>query len=202
MITKSTKLKRTTEMLLNGISVWVDLDLGGDCIFVCDKRTLDVTKGDKFTWVARNDLKPAHKQRSVISNKPKVLNDKEKTDKQLLEDFYSRIALRMPYNCENCGQALQAFNKFAKRSCCCHILEKSKFPSIACNEDNILFMGAGFLGGCNCHDIYDSNSKARSDMNVYQKVQYQFEKLKQYLTDKEIIKAETYLSIQYDNKND
>lgn len=197
MITQVTKYKRGTELSANGIPVWVELDQNGDCVFVCYQKTRDVTKGDEFVWIEREALKQVNKGRSTITSKPKVLTEKEKTDKQKLDEFYSRIALRMPYNCENCGQPLQAFNKFAKRSCCAHILEKCNFKSIAMNEDNILFMGAGFLGGCQCHDKYDSDANTRSKMKVYQIALNRFEKIKEFLTDKELIKAYSYLNLTW-----
>lgn len=183
------KIKRNTELIYNGETAYMERDR--------EDGTALIRIGTMFEDVDTCDLKLAVKGRSGISNKPKVLNDKEKTEKQKLDEFYSRIALRMPYNCENCNQPLQAFNKFAKRSCAAHILPKSLFPSISTNEDNILFMGAGFLGGCHCHDTFDSDANTRSKMKVFPIALERFEKLKQYLTNKEIIKANTYLSIEY-----
>lgn len=194
MITQQTKLKRSTiskhTYFAQPIFIWLDKQDG--VVMVSYSPDFD----DIFP-ASIADLKPVNKGRSTISSKPKVLNDKEKTDKQKMDEFYSRIALRMPYECENCGQKLQAFNKFAKRSCAAHILEKCNFPSIAMNEDNILFLGAGFLGGCQCHNLYDSNVEARSKMKVFQIALNRFEKLKQYLTDKELIKAYTYLNLEW-----
>lgn len=199
MITTLTKFKRGTEWLLNGNSVWIELDQQTDNVFICYQKTRDVTKGDLFQWVVREDLKPINKGRSTITSKPKVLTNKEKTETEKLNDFYKKIALKAPYKCENCGQKLQAFNNFGLRSCTAHILPKAHFPSIATNEDNILFIGAGFLGGCHCHDTFDSDANTRSKMKAFPIALERFEKLKQYLTNKEIIKAQTYLSIQHGN---
>lgn len=185
MITKSTKLKRGTIWLYNGVEIVMERDRGDG--------TALIIMNEVFEDVDIADLKPIPKGRSVISNKPKVLN----TDKQKLNEFYSQIALRMPYECENCGQKLQAFNKFAKRSCSAHIFPKSSFPSIAMNEDNILFMGAVMLGGCGCHNSWDSSAYLRSKMKIYPIALERFKKLKEYLTPKEIIKASTYLNLQW-----
>lgn len=183
------KIKRNTELIYNGETAYMERDR--------EDGTALIRIGTMFEDVDICDLKLAVKGRSGISNKSKVLNDKEKTEKQKLDEFYSRIALRMPYNCENCNQPLQAFNKFAKRSCAAHILPKSLFPSIATNEDNILFIGAGFLGGCHCHDTFDSDANTRSKMKVFPIALERFEKLKQYLTDKELIKGYTYLNLKW-----
>ncbi len=199
MVTQQTKYKRGIELSANGIPVWVELDQNGDCVFVCYQKTRDVTKGDEFVWIEREALKVANKGRSTISSKPKVLTDTEKTDKQKLDEFYSRIALRMPYNCENCLKPLYAFNKTAKRSVTCHLLPKSIFESIATDPQNIVFMGADYIGcPCNCHDRYDSNVDTRIKMPIYKVALERFETdLKFKLTPRELKQAFTYLNIEW-----
>lgn len=192
---KSTKLKRGVELSLNGTSVWVELDSGGDCVFVCWQKTRDVTKGDVFEWVVREELKPEAKARQGIQAKPKTLSKDEKVSKSGLNDFFDLMADKIPFNCQECFKPLYAHNKFAKRAVCCHIIPKSLFPTVATVEDNILFMGCDLLGVCNCHSIFDSNIENRIKMKIYPTALRQFNKFRHLLTDKELIKACKYLNI-------
>lgn len=140
-----------------------------------------------------DELKPVTKGKKPISSKPKKLTKSEKSDKDDLNLFFDTLAI--PAHCQECGDMLMAFNKFAKRSVCCHILPKSKFESIATNPLNILFMGADFLGGCSDHDFWDKSVGNRKKMNVYQLAIERFELLKPSMTSSEIIEAYKYLGI-------
>jgi hypothetical protein len=192
-----TKIKSGTAFtLITGEPVWMEHDKQDGTATVCFNQKRELT--DYYEVVKISDLKPLKQGRTPISSKPKRLNEKEKTEKQLLNEFYNEIGLTMSFLCQECNQPLHAFNKFARRSCAAHILSKSDFPSIATNKDNIIFLGAGFLGGCHCHDAFDiQGAEHRSKMKVYPLCLQRFEKLKQYLNDKEINKARTYLNIKY-----
>lgn len=132
-------------------------------------------------------------------SKPKVLSSKEKTEKQLLNEFFDKVALRMPYLCDNCNKPLYAFNKFAKRSCSAHIFPKAQFKNIAMDEDNIFFLGPDLLGICDCHDSWDKKGvEHRKTMNVYHTGLWAFEALKHKMTDKEVIQAYTYLGLEWE----
>jgi hypothetical protein len=142
----------------------------------------------------RSDLSEQKQNKvSSISNKPKKLTEVQQTDKNALNIFFDTLA--MPQRCQECGDMLMAFNKFAKRSCCCHILPKFKFESIATNELNILYMGADFLGGCSDHDFWDRSVSNRKRMNVYILALQRYELLKEFLTDAEIVSADKYLGL-------
>jgi hypothetical protein len=196
MIQQSTKIKRGVEMSLNGTSVWCELDSGGDCVFICHQQTRDVTKGDTFELVVREELKPATKARKGIIPKPKSLSKEEKVGKDSLNEFFKQMALKLPFHCMNCKRPLYAANNFAKRCVTAHIMKKSDFPSIATNEHNILFLGADIIGVCSCHDEFDSYVEKRISMPIYQTAVIRYvNHLAEHLTEKERIKAEKYLGI-------
>jgi hypothetical protein len=183
----SNKIKRGTKLIYNGQTVEMERDR--------EDGTALIRMGTMFEDVDVCDLEPVKKVNKPIN---KVSDTKkEKTEREKLNDFFAEVSLKMPYECENCGQPLQAFNKFGKRSCTAHILPKSGFPSVAMNADNILFMGAGFLGGCSCHDRYDAGIEQRSKMKVYQVALKRFELLKPFLPDLELIRAYSYLNIKW-----
>lgn len=194
-----TKIKRGTELSLNGALVWCNLDQGGDCVFICHQKRMDVTKGDVFEWIPRDDLKPVKEVRAPIKKLAKNLSDEEIQNRANSNDFFDQMALKIPYYCENCGKPLYAFNKKAKRSVTAHILPKKIFKSIAIDPNNILFMGADYIGcPCNCHDRWDMNSDIRSKMPIYDMALGRFETdLKFKLTRTELKAAYTYLKIEW-----
>lgn len=104
-------------------------------------------------------------------------------------------SLTIPERCEECNQVLLAFNNFGRRCVSAHILPKSTFKSVAKHPDNILFLGSGILGGCRCHDTYDSCIENRKSMRVYETALSRLEGFKHLLTDKEIVMAEKYLGL-------
>lgn len=128
-----------------------------------------------------------------IKSKVKGATNEEKEAKNGLNAFFDSLVV--PERCQECGDRLMAFNKFAKRSCCAHLLPKFKFESIATNELNILFMGADFLGGCSCHDCWDKSVSNRKKMEVYPLALQRYELLKEFLTNAEIVSADKYLGL-------
>lgn len=189
----SQKLKRGVPMIYNGQTVYIELEKSFGNVLVCDneERRLE----DAYFEVKRSELEPMNKARTGIQSKPKTLTKSEKVSKDGLNEFFDRMSLKMPFNCMNCMKPLYAHNKFAKRTVCAHIIEKSKFPSVADLESNILFLGADLLGICDCHDRWDSNIETRIKMKVYPLALKRFELFKHFLTDKELQKAGKYLNI-------
>lgn len=179
-------------MLYNGISVWIERDRQDGTALIRIGKDEPV-----FEDVDVKYLKPIKKVGPSIASKPKVLTEKEKTETQLLNEFFIEISLTMPYNCKECGKPLYAKNKFAKRCVSAHILPKAIFPSIATNKNNIFFLGTSIIGICHCHDTWDSTADKRSKMKVYQLALERFELLKPFLNDKEIIQAYTYLNLEW-----
>lgn len=124
---------------------------------------------------------------TIIKKKPvKVAKDEYK-------DFFE--SLEIEPRCQECNQLLLAFNNFGKRCCSAHILPKSTFKSVAKLPENILYLGAGFLGSCSCHDKWDSCIENRISMRVYKIAVDRFNSFSHMLTDKEIVMAEKYLGI-------
>lgn len=189
----SSKIKRGTEFLYQGKSVWVELEQSFGNVLVCDNELRRLE--DTYFQVKRSELDDVRKGRTAIQAKPKTLSKDEKVSKDGLNEFFDRIALKIPFNCMNCMKPIYAHNKFAKRTVCAHIIEKSKFPSVANLESNILFLGADILGICDCHDRWDSNIETRIKMKIYPLALKRFELFKHLLTDKELQKAGKYLNV-------
>ena len=130
--------------------------------------------------------------------KSKPVTEAKKSKKSALDEFFDRVALKIPFNCENCSRPLYATTKFFKRCVSCHLLPKSDFPSIATNEDNIVFMGVSLLGICNCHSTHDEKgAEYRSKMPIYHTALERLPKLLPHLTDKERMKVYTYLYLEF-----
>lgn len=145
------------------------------------------------------DLEPVKDMfSSSIHRRPKELTDEEKTDTQKLNEFYRQQALIMPYNCENCGKPLYASTAKFKRGVTAHILPKAEFESIKTNPLNVFFLGWALIGVCTCHDDWDrKGAKNRTTMKVYPEALERFEKMKPEMTGHEIVKAHTYLNIEW-----
>lgn len=196
MIQTNNRPKRKHEFVIieTGQHVWLDRIQTANTYFVCDSPALSLD--DNYFPIEKTALREPGKQSKGISTIPKPLTAEKKTEKQELNEFFA--SLKVPYNCENCGKALYAFNSFAKKCCSAHILPKCDFKSIATNKDNIMFLGAGILGNCNCHDMYDSNILTRSLMKCYPLAVERYQKIKSSLTEAEIIKANIYLNLKND----
>lgn len=144
-----------------------------------------------------SNITTARKAVTGLKNTQKPKTEKQKTEEQLLNEFFDKVGLKIPFNCENCKKPLYAFNKKAKRSASAHILPKAHFPSVATNENNILYMGALYIGQCGCHDNWDNSVSKRIKMPIYKKALQQFEKLIPALSQKELIMAYSYLDIKW-----
>jgi hypothetical protein len=194
MITLPIKYKRGELYLLNNQEVYIYTSNRSDGkLSVCTDRSFSDISG--FKLVLPSDL-------SNASSKPKQgiiakISPKQKGVKQPdreLNTFYDEMGKVMPFNCQNCNKPLYAHNKFFRRCTAAHILAKSDYPSIATNSDNIIFLGCGIIGVCDCHSSYDLKGAAyRATMPCYPLVLSRYEKLKDYLTEKERFKAEIYL---------
>lgn len=151
-------------------------------------------KMSELTEVSKGFNKP-------IASKP--INAAKKAHKDDLNEFFDKVALTMPYNCECCHKPLYAFTKFAKRSVTAHIIPKGQFKSVATNPDNVMFLGCSLLGVCHCHSTWDEKgSLERAKMPVYELALERFEKFKGELTAHELVRAYSYLNIEFDNRPD
>lgn len=182
------KYKRGKQFIVIDTGELLTLDRvqeSGDYFCLKENGTFDVYSPD--------EVKDTVKHRTPINStpKPKSNDEKEKSDK--LTQFFE--SLTIPNACHECDKQLIAFTPYGRRSVSAHVLPKSKFESIAMNPDNILFLGAGYLGGCNCHDIYDSCVDSRKSMKVYHIALKRYETMLPLLTDKEINEANKYLGL-------
>lgn len=145
--------------------------------------------------VKLSDLKELHQKRSSnIKAKVKALSPEQKDDKKERDQFFE--SLTIPALCQECDKPLIAFNSFARRSVSSHILPKAYFKSVATNPLNIMFLGAGFLGGCGCHGQWDTNIDNRIKMKVYDLAVKRFRQFQHLLTQNELDNALDYLNLR------
>lgn len=98
-----------------------------------------------------------------------------------MKDFYLRHIKNIrdfKLICEECGCNLSGdFSEVA------HILHKSKFKSIALDDDNIIYL-CGYSGN-NCHAKFDlSSTEEFRKMKVFNKVSQRYEELKSKIKEK------------------
>lgn len=77
-----------------------------------------------------------------VSEKKKGKASEENERKKRLTEFYNECLNRMPHVCMESGVPLFESTVINARTVCCHILSKSKFPSVDCNFDNIIYLSA------------------------------------------------------------
>ena len=99
-----------------------------------------------------------------------------------LQDFFLKhinIIKRDNHSCKECGDNLIGdFSEVA------HILPKSKFKSIAMNDDNVIYL-CGRHSKNNCHAKFDNYSiSAIKEMNIYPSVQKSFSSLEGIIQEK------------------
>lgn len=179
-----------------GVTKLIILETGEEVMYnttTFDGKYLVDFPNGSFASFLPDELKLVTKGKTPISKAQKKLTEKEKSDKQLMNEFFD--SLDCTIYCQECEVPLIAYTKFGKRSCCAHIVEKSTIESVKRNHYNIMFLGAAYLGGCMCHDLWDSNIESRMKMKIYPKALKQFELFKHNLTSAELIKCYEYLGI-------
>lgn len=189
-------IRRGENYLHDGTPVWIEHKINRFLALVCNTPQRELT--DTYSEVRISELQPIGGKRGYTIKKQKPVTEAKNSFKKKLNTFFDNQGLKIPFNCQNCNKPLYAKNKFAKRCVTAHILPKSKFQSVATNEHNVIYIGAGVLGVCFCHDNYDNKgAEDRAKMPIYNLVLERFEILKEFLTEKELIQAYTYLNIKW-----
>lgn len=178
------------------IDVWLERVVSREEYCVCDNPQRRIT--DQYFNIHPDQLIQFKKSGLGIVSKPKKLTVEEKQFKVSLNVFYASEALKVPDKCDNCGLHLILRTVFDRRAVIAHILPKSPnsgFPTIATHPQNKMFLGTR----CGCHHKWDNSDGAtRITMPCYS---IALERFKTYLaprlTDKEYIKACTYLNINW-----
>jgi len=196
LIGPATKLRRGSEHYLNGNPVYIERDRCDGTVLISDSKQL--RPEDNYWTINKSDLKVVYKKGSSIAAKVKPATEKQAKQQNDLNSFFDSLAADIPFNCTNCRKPLYAFSKKAKRSVCAHIFPKAYFSSIATNPDNILYMGADYIGcPCNCHDVWDRNIDSRKKLTrAYDIAVKRLELLKPYMSKKEINMAYDYLGME------
>ncbi|ASU34375.1 hypothetical protein [Mucilaginibacter xinganensis] len=189
------KYKAGNKVIYQGKEVFVSSTKRTDNkIVICDDENLQT--GFNYEPVYPYELSPVRQLRQGISTKPQT--PEKRAELSDMTAFFDLLAQIVPFNCDNCFKPLYAVTKKSKRCVTAHIFPKAYFESIATNPDNILFMGADFIGcPCNCHDRWDANLDSRKKLTrAYSIALIRFEILKPFMTDKELVAAYEYLGLE------
>lgn len=115
-------------------------------------------------------------------DKNKSLNSKVRgltrpTEEDNLLELFFLACMNINYpKCDNCGAIKESLLNWKQgwKSCQAHLLPKRHFKSISTNTLNLMVLGSGYSGLCNCHDNYDSSWDAASKMNIWNDVVARF----------------------------
>jgi hypothetical protein len=155
-----------------------------------DKKT---NKGYcRFHQWCRTDTKKLVARASGKRVVMKKARKRKPVNAKLVEFFEQMMELNEPV-CMNCGAGSNGEFAWLKeeqfkekwKSCQAHILRKNKIKSVATNPLNILVLGSGFSGMCNCHDNFDSNYDKASGMFIWKEAARRFKKLYPLTTPEE-----------------
>lgn len=97
---------------------------------------------------------------------------------KLKEFFEKHITIARGRKCENCGRRLSGHvSEIA------HIFEKSKYKSIATEDDNILYL-CGLWSDNGCHGQFDTTFEKMKNMNCFQLAIQRYLKMKHKIKEK------------------
>ena len=129
-------------------------------------------------WCRTDNKKLVAKASSSSVKMFKKKKPKPRPADKKLDEFFAYMMRQKYPMCENCGAEnvflLKEENKKIWKSCMAHLLPKRHFESIKCHPLNLMVMGSGYSGLCNCHDNYDSNWHKASQMKIWHEVVCRF----------------------------
>lgn len=105
--------------------------------------------------------------------------ERRKEERGCLPEFFKKhVGIAKTMFCEECGDKLKGdVSEIA------HVLPKSYFKSIQCNDLNILYL-CGKNSNNQCHTNYDNFPQEKlRQMKIYDKVKLIFKKLKECITE-------------------
>ncbi len=105
-------------------------------------------------------------------------NPEPKKVKPNHKNWYDRHIANSPGICENCNKKIYIPSSLSPRTQIAHILPKSKFPSVAENDDNF------FYACWQCHTDYDNGNAILMPIKAI--ARRRFRKFKHLVTEKNI----------------
>lgn len=105
--------------------------------------------------------------------------EKRKLERECLPEFFQKhMKLAKGAFCQECGSRLTG-----NVSEIAHILPKSYFKSIMCNDLNVIYL-CGMYSENQCHSKYDNSAKEKiKEMKIYNKAVEVFNTLKEEITE-------------------
>ena len=106
--------------------------------------------------------------------------EKRKSERECLPEFFKKhIEIARGKCCEECGNKLKG-----NVSEIAHVLPKSYFKSVMCNDLNVLYL-CGMYSEKQCHSNYDTWSAEKvKEMNIFTKVELIFKELEKEIIEK------------------
>lgn len=109
----------------------------------------------------------------------KSAQEKRKEERACLPSFFEKhIKIAKGMYCEECGEKLRGHvSEIA------HVLPKSYFKSIMCNDNNVHYL-CGMFSDKQCHSNFDNWSAEKvKTMNIYETSKKKFKELEEYITE-------------------
>lgn len=104
--------------------------------------------------------------------------EKRKQERACLPEFFQRhIEIAKTKRCEECGTKL-----LGDVSEVAHILDKSRFKSIMCLDENVSYL-CSWKSKNNCHSLFDGSSEQLQNMKIFAEKRLKIEKLLETVTE-------------------
>lgn len=146
--------------------------IAGRCLYHYKKHRIEVAKYKKKAR-ALSSPHPVSKVKNAVV-KPKDYNKK-------LDSWFKYFIVNAPKRCENCNTSLAHYNDEDWFGSQHHILEKSRFPSVAGNLNNHMVLGKW----C-CHSQWHTSMDNASKMRCFDLAKLRVKKLLPQLTEAEL----------------
>ena len=108
---------------------------------------------------------------------------KKRPERQCLGAFFQKHIEKVN-KCENCGFIIP--NPASKNVA--HILPKSLFKSVMCNDDNVMYLCSDLdrMEGKGCHDVFDSSWEKAKGMTIFPTAVERFKKFEHSIEEKSL----------------
>lgn len=104
--------------------------------------------------------------------------EKRKEERACLPEFFQKhIEIAKTKCCEECGEKL-----LGDVSEVAHILDKSRFKSIMCEDENVSYL-CSWKSTNNCHSLFDGSTEQLQSMSIFGEKRLKVEELLKTITE-------------------